>query len=56
MITCGKCSGKVFVDLTFTENKDYEVFCLKCGKRTFISKDHSLYPVVRDYVKAALVG
>lgn len=41
-MNCGKCGGKVFVDRTFTENKNYEVFCILCGKRTFVSK-HSQF-------------
>lgn len=42
MISCSKCGGKVFIDRTFTENKNYEVFCIMCGKRTFVSK-HSKF-------------
>ena len=56
MITCSKCAGKVFVDLTFTDNKNYEAFCLRCGKRWFIGKSHALYDTFRTYVQAALVG
>lgn len=56
MITCDKCTGKVFVDLTFTENKNYEMFCLKCGKRWFINSRHSLFDTVRKYVDSVLVG
>ena len=56
MIRCSKCEGKVFVDLTFTDNKNYEAFCLRCGKRWFVGKNHPLHTVFRDYVQAALVG
>lgn len=56
MITCGKCGGKVFVDLTFTENRNYETFCIKCGKRTFVGRDHELFTTIRDFVRSALDG
>ena len=42
MIKCDKCGGAVFLDRTFTENKNYEVFCLLCGKRTFVRKHSEL--------------
>lgn len=42
MIQCDKCTGAVFVDRTFTENKNYELFCILCGKRTFVNK-HSRF-------------
>lgn len=56
MITCSKCAGKVFVDFTFTENKNYETFCLRCGKRTFVGPSHELYGDIDSYVKRALLG
>lgn len=56
MIKCNKCSGKVFVDLTFTDNKNYEAFCLTCGKRWFVGPQHHLFSTIRDYVHSALVG
>lgn len=56
MIICNKCAGKVFVDLTFTDNKNYETFCLRCGKRWFIGRSHELYDTIRQYVQAVLVG
>lgn len=56
MITCNKCQGKVFVDLTFTDNKNYETFCLRCGKRTFVGPSHELYADIKAYVDKALVG
>lgn len=56
MIKCNKCSGKVFVDLTFTENRNYETFCLRCGKRDFVGPSHELFSVIRNYVRAAIVG
>lgn len=54
MITCTKCSGKVFVDLTFTENRNYETFCLRCGKRYFVGYRHPLYHDIKAYVSKAL--
>lgn len=53
MIKCSKCQGKVFVDLTFTDNKDYEAFCLRCGKRWFIGYSHPMYDIVHSYVIGA---
>jgi hypothetical protein len=53
---CDKCQGKVFVDLTFTDNKNYETFCLRCGKRVFIGPGDPWFATIRAYVKAALVA
>ena len=39
---CNKCRGRMFVDRTFTENRNYEVFCIICGDRKFISKNTEL--------------
>lgn len=49
---CNKCKGKVFVDFTFTTGRDYEIFCICCGKRWFITPTHPIYGVVDDYVKS----
>lgn len=35
---CRRCNGRVFVDRTFTENRNYETFCILCGDRRFINK------------------
>jgi len=35
---CPKCKGRMFVDRTFTENRNYEVYCIICGARRFIGK------------------
>lgn len=35
---CSKCDGRMFLDRTFTENRNFEVFCIICGARKFISK------------------
>lgn len=56
MIKCNKCKGKVFVDLTFTDNRNYETFCLRCGKRTFVGPSHPLFTEITTYVKKALVA
>lgn len=39
---CEKCQGRMFVDRTFTENRNYEVFCIICGSRKFVSKNTEL--------------
>lgn len=36
---CRKCNGRVFLDRIFTENKNFETYCILCGHREFISKD-----------------
>jgi DNA-directed RNA polymerase subunit RPC12/RpoP len=56
MITCDKCKGKVFVDMTFTDNKNYETFCLRCGKRTFVGSKNPLYKAISEYVQRVLVA
>lgn len=56
MIVCSKCGGKVFVDLTFTDNVNYEAFCLCCGKRTFVGPSHPLFTTFKNYVKSVLVS
>lgn len=55
MIVCNKCQGKVFVDLTFTENTAYEAFCLRCGKRDFIGRRHPMYELIHSYVSGEVV-
>lgn len=41
-IACDRCKGKVFLDRTFAENRNFETFCIMCGDRKFISKESSL--------------
>lgn len=38
MMKCSKCSGKLFLDRTFSDNENFEVYCIMCGLRRFISK------------------
>jgi hypothetical protein len=33
MITCNKCSGKMFVDRVFLSYDYLELYCIICGKR-----------------------
>lgn len=35
---CVKCTGKMFLDRTFSDNKNFELYCMMCGTRKFISK------------------
>lgn len=56
MIVCSKCQGKVFVDLTFTDNRNYETFCLRCGDRKFVGSNHELYTTIKEYVNRVLVA
>lgn len=36
---CKKCTGRVFLDRTFSDNQSFETYCMMCGDRKFISKD-----------------
>lgn len=36
---CKRCSGRVFLDRIFSENKNHETSCVMCGDRRFIEKD-----------------
>lgn len=42
MMLCRRCNGRVFLDRTFSDNKNYELFCMLCGDRRFISKSTEL--------------
>jgi hypothetical protein len=35
---CERCEGRLFLDRVFTDNMSFEVACLHCGDRKFISK------------------
>lgn len=39
---CSRCSGTVFLDRVFTDNKNFETSCLMCGERKFIGKETEL--------------
>jgi hypothetical protein len=39
---CRRCNGRVFLDRTFSDNKNYELFCILCGDRRFVSKASEL--------------
>lgn len=39
---CRKCNGRVFLDRVFSDNKNYELYCILCGDRRFVSKDTEL--------------
>lgn len=39
---CRKCNGKVFLDRVFSDNKNFEIYCILCGGREFISKESGL--------------
>lgn len=32
-LTCGKCSGRMFVDRAYSSKDHLEIFCMTCGKR-----------------------
>lgn len=39
---CKRCNGRVFLDRTFSDNKNFELFCMLCGDRRFVSKNSEL--------------
>ena len=39
MMSCSKCSGRVFVDRVFSQKLHIELFCIMCGKRWMLNKD-----------------
>jgi hypothetical protein len=39
MMTCGRCSGRVFIDRVFSQKLHMELFCVMCGKRWMINKE-----------------
>ncbi len=41
-MNCKRCTGRVFLDRIFSDNKNYETSCLICGDRRFIEKDSEL--------------
>ena len=41
-MNCKKCSGRVFLDRVFSDNKNFETYCILCGDRKFVSKDTEL--------------
>lgn len=54
-LKCGKCAGKVFVDTTFMENRNYETFCIICGERKFVGPRHPAYDLIVESVRNAVV-
>lgn len=39
---CRRCSGRVFLDRVFSDNKNFETSCILCGDRMFIAKETEL--------------
>lgn len=35
---CKRCNGRVFLDRVFSDNKNFELYCILCGDRSFVSK------------------
>lgn len=35
---CRRCNGRVFLDRVFTDNKNFETYCVLCGDREFVPK------------------
>jgi len=41
-MNCKRCEGRVFLDRVFSDNKNFELYCIMCGDRQFVSKDTEL--------------
>ena len=41
-MNCRKCNGRVFLDRVFSDNKNFETYCILCGDRKFVHKDTEL--------------
>jgi hypothetical protein len=44
---CKRCSnsqhkGRLFLDRVFSDNKNFELACIQCGDRKFVSKDSEI--------------
>lgn len=39
---CKRCTGRVFLDRVFSDNKSFELYCVICGDRRFVGKDTEL--------------
>ncbi len=35
MIYCKKCNGRMFVDRQYSSEMHMEIYCIRCGSRTF---------------------
>lgn len=42
MLTCKRCSGRVFIDRVFSQKLHIELFCVLCGKRWMIDKERTV--------------
>jgi len=40
MLSCKKCTGRVFVDRVYSQNLRVELFCIMCGKRWMVKRDN----------------
>lgn len=38
-MNCRRCKGRVFLDRVFTDNKNFETYCVLCGDREFVPKN-----------------
>ena len=37
-MNCQRCNGRMFLDRVFSDNKNFELYCILCGDRKFVSK------------------
>lgn len=51
---CSRCNGRVFLDRTFSENMNYETFCIICGDRQFIGRSTRLGRWLEEQEEARL--
>ena len=48
VIKCGKCSGRAFIDRVFSDNLNFELFCVICGDRKFVKKSSALGQLIDE--------
>jgi hypothetical protein len=37
-MVCQRCGGRTFLDRIFSDNKNFETYCILCGDRKFVQK------------------
>lgn len=37
-MVCTRCSGRTFLDRIYSDNKNFETYCILCGDRKFVQK------------------
>lgn len=48
---CSKCDGRVFIDRAYSNQGNLELFCIRCGKRWELHKDHPAAVIINRLEK-----